>query len=162
MELYRPMFASLSAAAKNLVDRPSPRIVQSRWLQSRSRPDPQSSKGQVMKTLIISLVCVLCIVISIAIFAQSRNSVVCKDQSVPDGYMISGETLSTACAGTAWVIKPKPGTRPAGLDRFTVAASNDEREPVEAIAPGQCDQFEQTVRVTYNFNPALMNDAQVK
>src|ERR1043165_1323177 len=115
-----------------------------------------------MKTLIISLVCVLCIVISIAIFAQSRNSVVCKDQPVPEGYMISGETLSTACNGTAWVIKPKPGTRPAGLDRFTVAAANDEREPVETIAPGQCEQFERTVRSTYNFNPALMNDEQVK
>lgn len=115
-----------------------------------------------MKTPIVSLLCVLFVVVTVAIFAQSRSSVICKDQPVPEGYMISGETISTACTGTAWVIKPKPAARPAGLDRFTVAAANDDREPVETIAPGQCDQFAQTVRSTYNFNPALMNDDQVK
>ena len=115
-----------------------------------------------MRTLIISFLGVLSVAATIAIFAQSNGTVLCKDQPIPDGFVISGETISASCKGSAWVIKAKPGARPAGLDRFTVATANDDREPVETIAPGQCDQFQQTVRGTYNFNPAHMNSAQVK
>jgi hypothetical protein len=64
--------------------------------------------------------------------------------------------------GTAWLIKPKPAAQRAGLDRFNIAMANDSvAEPNETIAPGQCDALQQTVRNTYNFNPAHMNDAQV-
>jgi hypothetical protein len=116
-----------------------------------------------MKTLIVSILCFLCFAASVAIFGQTNSTVLCKDQPIPDGFVISGETISVSCKGTsAWVIKPKRSARPAELDRFTVATANDSREPVEAIAPGQCDQFQLTIRNTYNFNPALMDAGQVK
>jgi len=115
-----------------------------------------------MKTLIVSILCLLCLAVSGAIFAQTNSTVLCKDQPVPDGFIISGETISASCKGTsAWVIKPKRGARVAELDRFTVATANDSSEPVEAIAPGQCDQFQQTIRNTYNFNPALLDSGQM-
>lgn len=114
-----------------------------------------------MKTLIVSIVCVAFVAITMVTLAQNNSTVLCKDQPIPDGFVISGETISASCKGTsAWVIKPKRGARVAELDRFTVATANDAREPVEAIAPGQCDQFQQTIRNTYNFNPGLMDDSQ--
>lgn len=114
-----------------------------------------------MKTLIVSIVFVAFVAITMVTLAQNNSTVLCKDQPIPDGFVISGETISASCKGTsAWVIKPKRGARVAELDRFTVATANDAREPVEAIAPGQCDQFQQTIRNTYNFNPGLMDDSQ--
>lgn len=113
-----------------------------------------------MKILIASLVCVLCLIGSAS--AQNSASVLCKSQPIPEGFVISGETLSDSCNGTAWVIKPRPGSRPAGLDRFNAVAANAAiAEPNESIAPGQCDEFQQTIRATYNFNPAQMNSAQI-
>ena len=114
-----------------------------------------------MKTLIVSILCVAFVAITIVTLAQNNSAVLCKDQPIPEGFVVAGETISTSCKGTtAWVIKPKRGARPAELDRFTVATANDAREPVEAIAPGQCDQFQQTIGNTYNFNPGLLNDSQ--
>src|SRR5918992_1539028 len=116
-----------------------------------------------MKTLIVSILCLLSLPATVAISGQTHSTVLCKDQPIPDGFVISGETISASCKGTsAWVIKPKRGARPAELDRFTVARANDSREPLEAIAPGQCDQFQLTIRNTYNFNPALMDSGQIK
>jgi hypothetical protein len=116
-----------------------------------------------MKNLIVSLVCVLCVIAGVVLFAQTRATVLCKGQPVPEGFVISGETLSDKCNGTAWLIKPKPGARSAGLDRFTTAVKNDsEAAPNENIAPGQCDAFQQRIRNTYNFNPANMNSDQIK
>jgi hypothetical protein len=116
-----------------------------------------------MKSLIVSILCVLCLAASVAVFGQTNSTVLCKDQPIPEGFTVSGETVSASCKGsTAWVIKPKRGARGAELDRFTVATANDSREPVETIAPGQCDQFEQTIRNTYNFNPALMASGQMQ
>lgn len=116
-----------------------------------------------MKTLIVTILCFLGLSASVAIFGQTNSTVLCKGQPIPDGFVISGETISESCKGTsAWVIKPKRSAPPAELDRFTVATANDSREPAEAIAPGQCDQFQSTIRNTYNFNPALMDSGQVK
>lgn len=114
-----------------------------------------------MKILLLSVLCAVCAVATIIIFAQTQATVLCKDQPIPDGYVISGETFSDSCKGnTAWLIKPKPGARAQPVDQLAIAASSD-REPVETIAPGQCDEFQRTLRNTYNFNPALMNSAQV-
>lgn len=45
-------------------------------------------------------------------------------------------------------------------NRFSSTGAASFAEPKEAIAPGECDSFMQTVRTTYNFNPAQFNDAQ--
>ena len=96
--------------------------------------------------------------------AQNRSQVICKGSAVPEGFVISGETVSNACPGnTGWIVKER--RRPQNsLDRFTVAASNtlSEAEPNEMIAPGQCDAFQQEIVNTYNFNPAGMNQGQVE
>ena len=116
-----------------------------------------------MKKLLLLLVCVLSIVVGVVIFAQNRTTVLCKGQPIPEGFVVSGETLSDKCNGTAWLIKPRPGARPASLDRFSAATKNEtDVAPNETIAPGQCDAFQQTIRTTYNFNPALFNSEQVK
>lgn len=116
-----------------------------------------------MKKLIVSLACLLFVITGVVTFAQTRATVLCKGEPVPEGFVISGETLSDKCNGTAWLIKPRPGARPAGLDRFSTALKNDsEAAPNENIAPGQCDAFQQTIRNTYNFSPANMNSDQIK
>jgi hypothetical protein len=48
-----------------------------------------------MKILIASLVCVICLFANG--FAQNRSAVLCKGQPIPEGYTISGETLSDSC-----------------------------------------------------------------
>jgi hypothetical protein len=116
-----------------------------------------------MKKLTVSLVCALCVIAGVVIFAQNRAAVLCKGEPVPDGFVISGETLSDKCNGTAWLIKPKPGARATGLDSFTTATrATGEAAPNETIAPGQCDAFQQTIRNTYNFDPGNMNSDQIK
>ena len=112
-----------------------------------------------LKMLLLPLICLL----STATFAQDRTQVVCKGSPVPEGYAISGETISDSCNGTAWIIKPKAGPR-SMLDRFNSAASNPVSlvERNEVISPGQCDAFRQTVASTYNFNPERMSEEQIK
>ena len=110
---------------------------------------------------IIFLVSILGLV-STAAFAQDGSAVLCKNLPVPEGFVISGETLSDSCNGSAWLIKRKAASPPA-LDRFTAIADNSYvAAPNETIAPGQCNEFQQTIRKTYDFNPGLMNEAQVK
>ena len=105
----------------------------------------------------------LFLLLSITSLAQDQNRVVCKGSPVPEGFMVSGETLSDSCHGTAWIIKRKAGAAPS-LDSFSSVAPEKVSlaEPNETITPGQCDSFQQTIMSTYNFNPALMNDAEVK
>jgi hypothetical protein len=113
-----------------------------------------------MKTLKASLLLLFLCTVTLA---QDRNRVVCKGSSVPEGFVVSGETLSESCNGTAWIIKRRAGAAPA-LDRFSSVAPGtiSNAEPNETIAPGQCDSFQNTIKSTYNFNPARMNDAEVK
>ena len=103
------------------------------------------------------------LLLSITSLAQDRNQVVCKSMPVPEGFIVSGETLSDSCNGTAWIIKRKAGAAPS-MDSFNSVTPEkvSMAEPNETIAPGQCDSFQQTIKSTYNFNPALMNDAEVK
>jgi hypothetical protein len=96
-----------------------------------------------------------------ASFAQDGRRVICKGESVPEGFVVSGETLAAACNGSGWVIKPRRGAAPS-LDQFKVSESNalSNAEPNEVITPGQCDAFQKEVAQTYNFSPASMNDNQ--
>jgi hypothetical protein len=49
--------------------------------------------------------------------------VICKDSSIPDGFVVSGETVSDSCrGGTGWIIKRTQRPQ-GGLDRFALAAS---------------------------------------
>jgi len=117
-----------------------------------------------MNILRASLLPLLCL-LSTATFAQDRRTLLCKGLPVPEGFAISGETITDSCNGTAWIIKRRPSTlAPSSLDRLSSSASNNASlaEPNETIAPGQCDAFQQTIRNTYNFNPALMNDTEMK
>jgi hypothetical protein len=100
---------------------------------------------------------------AVAFDTQTGSNVLCKGLPVPDGFTISGEMFSDSCNGAAWIVKRKPGpaTPPDQLnDRFRVNTFTSLAEPDEAIAPRQCDTFQQTIKSTYNFNPALLNDAQ--
>ncbi|HVS82340.1 MAG TPA: hypothetical protein VHE60_11465 [Pyrinomonadaceae bacterium] len=115
-----------------------------------------------MNILRASLLPLLCL-LGTATFAQDRSQIICKGLPVPAGFVISGETLTDSCNGTAWIIKRKRGA-PLALDRVSSSASDNASlaEPNETIASGQCDAFQQTIRNTYNFSPALMNDAELK
>ncbi len=100
----------------------------------------------------------------IIVDAQTGSEVLCKGSALPEGFIVAGEMFSDSCNGAAWIVKRKPNAPPpgSGLSNFSsptlgrVSAS----EPNEAIAPGQCDAFQQTIKSTYNFNPAQFNDAQ--
>jgi hypothetical protein len=94
--------------------------------------------------------------------AQSGNTIVCKGVEVPEGFAIAGEMFSDSCNGTAWILKRKSGAVANNrLDLHTNSSANvSVAEPNEAIAPGQCGSFQQTIRNTYNFKPALLSDAQ--
>jgi hypothetical protein len=113
-----------------------------------------------MKILKASL---LLLLLCASTFAQDRSRVVCKGSTVPEGFIISGETLSDSCKGSAWIIKRKAGAPPP-LDRLSSVMPErlSLAEPNETIAPGQCDSFQQTIRNTYNFNPARMNESEIK
>jgi hypothetical protein len=99
--------------------------------------------------------------------AQTGNHFVCKDAPVPEGFAVAGEMWSDHCNGAAWVLKKKPGPvssgPAAGLYQradFSANLNTSRAEPNEVIVPGQCDAFQQTIKTTYNFNPALLNEAQ--
>jgi len=115
-----------------------------------------------MNSIVNALAPFLLLMLAGAASAQDNSQVICKGASVPDGFVVSGETVSDSCrGGTGWIIKRT--RRPqGGLDRFTLAASNSlsEAAPNEVVAPGQCDTFQQEIGRTYNFNPAGMSDSQ--
>jgi hypothetical protein len=135
-----------------------------------------------MRILNASLLTFLCL-LSTSGFAQSRTSsnsqlfptasvtfdpqtgynVLCKGVQVPEGYALAGETLSKRCQGTAWIVKRKARRQPV-LD--PVSWRRDESvsvaEPKEVLNAALCDTFQKTIRNTYNFNPARLNEAQVK
>lgn len=110
----------------------------------------------------LKVVLLLCFLGTVTL-AQDRSSAICKGSPVPEGFVISGETLSDSCNGPAWVIKPKAGSR-ITLDGLSSAATKTSSlaEPNETIAPGQCDAFQQAVKSTYNFNPARLSDSEMK
>ncbi len=91
------------------------------------------------------------------------NYILCKGSPLPESLIVSGEMWSEQCNGAAWIVKSKPGPPPTG-NKLEVQFSADHvasvAEPSEAIAPGQCDAFQQSIKQTYNFNPALLNEAQ--
>jgi len=139
-----------------------------------------------MKILIASLLSLLCL-IGVVSFAQNRRTsspvkpaqptpangvvvdsltgqaLVCKGNAIPEGLVVAGEMFTDACQGTAWVVKPKAG-QPLALDtttsRLTTNANYSIAPANEVVRPGQCDSFNQTIKQTYNFKPANLNDAQ--
>lgn len=115
-----------------------------------------------MKSRIAFVAPLLLLLFATVASAQENPRVICKDSSIPDGFVVSGETVSGSCrGGTGWIIKRT--RRPQGdLDRFALAASTSlsEAEPNEVVAPGQCEAFQQEIGRTYNFNPAGMSDSQ--
>jgi hypothetical protein len=117
-----------------------------------------------MKFRIAAIVPVIIVLFAGATFAQNTSQVICKGAPLPEGFVISGETVSSSCqGGTGWIIKQT--RRPQNsLDRFTAVASNkvSEAEPNEVIVPGQCDAFQQEIARTYDFSPARMNHSQVE
>ena len=116
-----------------------------------------------MNYAVVVIIPLLFQLFSATVLGQDGSQVVCKGSAVPDGYVISGETVSDSCPGGAWIIRKK--RRPQNsLDSFALNTSNSfsEAEPNEAIAPGQCDAFQQEIRKTYNFNPAQMDRGQVQ
>jgi hypothetical protein len=139
-----------------------------------------------MKTLIASLLSLLCLHSVVAVAQNRRTSlpaqptqptspsgvlvdsltgqtVVCKGTAIPAGLIVSGEMFTNACQGSAWIVKPKAGPPPA-LDisarRLTTNVGYSSSAANEVVRPGQCDSFNQTIKQTYNFKPASFNDAQ--
>ncbi|HEU5237323.1 MAG TPA: hypothetical protein VFU37_09295 [Pyrinomonadaceae bacterium] len=115
-----------------------------------------------MKSRIALIAPLLLLILSGLACAQDNTRLICKGAAVPQGFVISGETVSDTCSGgAAWIIKQT--RRPQNsLDRFTAASSNSasDVESNEVIAPGQCDAFQQEIASTYNFSPASLNDNQ--
>jgi hypothetical protein len=70
--------------------------------------------------------------------------------------------FSDSCNGAAWIISRKSAPA-SSLDqtanRFSSGGASF-AEPNEANRSGQCDDFMQTIKAPYNFNPAKFNDAQ--
>jgi hypothetical protein len=99
---------------------------------------------------------------SVAYDQQTGYNVLCKGVQVPEGYALAGETLSNRCQGTAWIVKRKARRQPV----IDLGWRRDEGisvvEPKEVLNAALCDTFQKTIRNTYNFNPARMNDAEVK
>src|ERR1700752_651810 len=115
-----------------------------------------------MKSRIASFFPVLLVLIIHLACAQTRAQTICKGASVPEGFVVSGETVSESCpGGTALIIKRSRRSQ-TGLDHFSASASNapSESAPNEVIAPGQCDAFQKEIASTYDFTPAGMNDNQ--
>jgi len=115
-----------------------------------------------MNSIVTAIAPFLLLMLAGAASAQDNSQVICKGAVVPDGFVVSGETVSDSCrGGTGWIIKRT--RRPQNsLDNFAAAASNSlsEAEPNEVVAPGQCDAFQQEIVRTYNFNPAGMSQSQ--
>ena len=110
----------------------------------------------------LAAVASLLMLVCTAAFTQDNRKVICKGESIPEGFIVSGETLSDACHGTGWIIKPRRGAPPS-LDRLTASGSYalSDAEPNEIIAPGQCDGLQKEIAQTYNFNPAGMSENQI-
>ncbi|MDQ2921889.1 MAG: hypothetical protein M3R52_09815 [Acidobacteriota bacterium] len=120
------------------------------------RPSPNSPTSKSTQTFATN---------GIGVDSLTGQTVVCKGSPVPSGLVIAGEMFSDSCQGSAWIVKPKAGPPPA-LDTtsrrlesgtnvsYSLAAAN------EVVRPGQCDVFNQTIKRTYNFKPAVFNDAQ--
>ena len=100
---------------------------------------------------------------SVAIDPQTGYTVLCKGLQVPEGFVDFGETVSTRCHGSAWIVKRKAGPRTT-LDQLSwhPDESVSVAEPKEILNAALCDTFQRTIRNTYNFNPARMNDAEMK
>jgi hypothetical protein len=110
----------------------------------------------------IAAVAPLLLLLCTVAFGQDGSQVVCKGESVPEGFVISGETLSDSCHGTGWIIKRRRGA-PPNVERFAASDSNGltDAEPNEVIGPGQCDAFQKEIAKTYNFRPAGMSEDQI-
>lgn len=98
--------------------------------------------------------------------AQTGNRFVCKEAPVPEGFAVAGEMWSDHCNGAAWILKQKPGPSGPALGlfqrgpEFSANSNISVAQPNEVIVPGQCDTFQQTIKTTYNFNPALLSAEQ--
>ena len=98
--------------------------------------------------------------------ALTGNSILCKESVLPENMVVSGEMWSEQCNGAAWIVKSKPGPPlrdnklEAHFSADQVASVSESSNSEGAIVPGQCDAFQQTIKQTYNFNPALLNEAQ--
>lgn len=100
---------------------------------------------------------------SVTFDPQTGYNVLCKGLQVPEGFVVSGETFSDRCQGGAWIVKRKAGPS-TSMDQLSSRRdmSVSTAEPKEVPGAAQCDSFQQTIRSTYNFNPARMNDAEMK
>jgi hypothetical protein len=115
-----------------------------------------------MKSRLIAIAPLL-LLFTITACAQNTPQTICKGAKVPDGFVVSGETVSDSCRdGSAWIIKPRRQPQ-NGLDRFDASTktSLSEAEPNEIINPGQCDAFQEEIAKTYAFNAAAMNRSQI-
>lgn len=109
-----------------------------------------ASLGTVVLLLLTSIAC-----------AQTTAQTICKGASVPEGFVVSGETVSDSCpGGTALIIKRSKRAQ-NGFDQFSASANSKtpDAPPNEVIAPGQCDAFQKEIATTYNFSPATLNDS---
>ena len=82
--------------------------------------------------------------------AQVKSQTICKGSSIPEGFVVSGETISDSCpGGTALIIKRSSRSQ-SNLDQFTANTSKapSEAAPYEVIAPGQCDAFQKEIAST--------------
>lgn len=100
---------------------------------------------------------------SVTFDPQTGYNVLCKGLQVPEGFVVSGETFSDRCQGGAWIVKRKAGLS-TSMDQLSSRRdmSVSTAEPKEVPGAAQCDSFQQAIRSTYNFNPARMNDAEMK
>lgn len=100
----------------------------------------------------------------VAVDSLTGQTVVCKGTPVPNGLVVSGEIFTDSCQGTAWIVKPKDGS-PKALDNTNGRLASNRNvsysvaEANEVVKSGQCAAFNQTIKRTYNFKPALFNDA---
>jgi len=86
------------------------------------------------------------------------STTICKGVAIPEGYVISGETTSKNCPNNAWIVKRRSRRPLSSIDRLSVKAERE--EPSESFDATTCAEFQKTIASTYNFNPAVLNDAQ--
>ena len=88
---------------------------------------------------------------------SAGSNMICKGLPIPDGYAISGEATSKNCPNNAWIVKSR-GRAPTTIDRLNTKAGVE--KPPDFFDVATCAGFRKTVAATYNFNPAVLNDAQ--